>query len=83
MDVSIAQLLIIFFILTFVAFDTWLNIKILKKAGYSKWWAATIIVPYLNIIMIWVFAFSKWPSSQGNLHNNALVRDAGKNRNLP
>lgn len=69
MDVSFAQLLMLFVILSFVVFDTWLNIKILKKAGYSKWWAATILVPYVNIIMIWLFAFSKWPALQNDTHN--------------
>ncbi len=64
MGVSIVQILILLVVLGFVAFDTWLNIKILKKAGYSGWWSVTILVPYLNIIMIWLFAFSKWPSMQ-------------------
>ena len=75
MDVSIAQLLIIIVILAFIVFDAWLNIKILKKAGYSKWWAATIILPYFNIIMIWLFAFSKWPALQNATHNKSFKRD--------
>ena len=42
--------------------------KILRKAGYSGWWCLLGLVPLLNIIMIWVFAFATWPNlreSQG------------------
>lgn len=42
-------------------FGLWLTIRILNKAGYSEWWAAILFVPLVNIIMIWVFAFAKWP----------------------
>ena len=41
---------------------------IMKKAGYSGWWCLLGLVPLLNIIMIWVFAFATWPNlreSQG------------------
>jgi hypothetical protein len=33
-------------------------VKIVQKAGYSGWW----VVPLVNIIMLWVFAFADWPS---------------------
>jgi uncharacterized membrane protein YhaH (DUF805 family) len=36
--------------------------KILAKAGYSGWWCLLALVPILNIIMLWVFAFSSWPN---------------------
>ena len=35
---------------------------ILRKAGYSAWWVLMIFVPLGNLIMLWVFAFSNWPS---------------------
>ena len=34
---------------------------IAKKAGYSGWWALMMIIPLVNVIMIRVFAFAKWP----------------------
>jgi hypothetical protein len=34
---------------------------ILRKAGYSSWWILISLVPILNIIMYWVFAFARWP----------------------
>jgi len=39
---------------------------IARKAGYSGWWAITILIPLLNIIIIWVFAFAKWPALKVN-----------------
>jgi hypothetical protein len=35
--------------------------KIVSKAGYSGAWSLLIIVPLVNLIMLWVFAFSDWP----------------------
>jgi predicted PurR-regulated permease PerM len=37
-------------------------IKILQKAGYSRWWCIVLLVPILNMIMIWVFALASWPN---------------------
>jgi uncharacterized membrane protein YhaH (DUF805 family) len=37
-------------------------IKILQKAGYSGWWCLILLVPLVNIIMIYVFAFGDWPA---------------------
>ena len=36
-------------------------VKILRKAGYSGWWLLTAFVPFLNVIMLWIFAFARWP----------------------
>ena len=37
-------------------------IKILHKAGYSAWWILVSFIPFVNIVMLWVFAFAEWPS---------------------
>jgi uncharacterized membrane protein YhaH (DUF805 family) len=37
-------------------------VKILRKAGYSGWWCLILLVPLVNIIMIYVFAFADWPA---------------------
>ena len=34
---------------------------ILRKAGYSSWWVIVAFIPMINMIMLWVFAFSRWP----------------------
>ena len=36
-------------------------VKIIKKAGYSGWWVLVMLVPIVNFVMLWVFAFVRWP----------------------
>ena len=38
--------------------------RIISNAGYSGWWVLVALVPLLNVIMFFVFAFSSWPSLQ-------------------
>jgi hypothetical protein len=40
--------------------------RILNRAGYSRWWLATLFVPVLNFIMVWIFAFADWPATKRN-----------------
>jgi hypothetical protein len=35
--------------------------KIVEKAGYQGAWALLVLVPLVNIIALWVFAFTQWP----------------------
>jgi uncharacterized membrane protein YhaH (DUF805 family) len=48
--------------LTIVLFLLWMTVRILRKAGYSGWWSLLTLIPIVNIVMIWVFAFSDWPA---------------------
>lgn len=34
---------------------------ILSKAGRSPYFAVLAIIPYVFIVAIWVFAFTRWP----------------------
>lgn len=34
---------------------------ILRKAGFSGWWCLLAIVPGLNLLALYVFAFCRWP----------------------
>lgn len=49
-------------IIVFVAFVLWLGAKILDKAGLHKAWIFRLLMPIVNIIMVWVFAFSHRPN---------------------
>jgi uncharacterized membrane protein YhaH (DUF805 family) len=52
-----------FFLLPlYVIFTLWLGYRILQKAGFDGWWALVLLVPIVNIAMIWVFAFIHWPN---------------------
>ena len=46
----------------FVLFCLWLAYRILQKAGFDGRWTWVLLLPVVNIIMIWVFAFSHWPN---------------------
>jgi hypothetical protein len=34
---------------------------ILRKMGYSGWWVATLLIPYVILVVPWIFALSTWP----------------------
>jgi hypothetical protein len=36
--------------------------RIFQRTGHSGWWAILMVVPGINIIMLWVFAFVRWPA---------------------
>lgn len=36
-------------------------VRIIQKAGYSGWWVLVGLVPVLNVVMFFVFAFARWP----------------------
>lgn len=40
---------------------------IFSKAGYSKWLSLLMVVPLVNVILLYFLAFSQWPS-HGNTH---------------
>jgi uncharacterized membrane protein YhaH (DUF805 family) len=43
------------------------TVMILKKAGYSGWWSILSVIPILNLIFLWIFAFSNWPVRRGSV----------------
>jgi uncharacterized membrane protein YhaH (DUF805 family) len=48
-----------------VALPLWLLARILHKAGYSAWWGLLGLLPTVNIVMLWVFAYAQWPALAG------------------
>lgn len=58
---SIRHWLIVVFILASYIVPVW---RILTKAGYSGAWSFLSFIPLLNVIMLWVFAFSRWPNEK-------------------
>jgi len=35
--------------------------KVLRRLAFSPWLALLAIVPLVNVIMLWVFAYGRWP----------------------
>jgi uncharacterized membrane protein YhaH (DUF805 family) len=59
MERAIAELLPLMLI---SVLTLWMTVRILHKAGYSGWWSLLMLIPLLNIAVIWVFAFADWPA---------------------
>lgn len=53
---AIIAVYVVFLVLYVVAF-----VRILHQAGYSGWWVLIGLVPVVNIVMFFVFAFRQWP----------------------
>lgn len=56
--------MVLFWILlpVFFLFCLWMGYRIIEKAGFDGRWVMVLLLPVVNIIMIWVFAFSHWPA---------------------
>lgn len=42
---------------------------IAKRAGYPPYWSFLIVVPVVNILVMWLFAFARWPNEAAGLGN--------------
>jgi len=38
------------------------SVRIVRRVGYSGWWALLMIVPGVNVIALWALAFIRWPA---------------------
>lgn len=61
MTIGLWQIILIVAILSIIIVPIWLSARIAGRAGFSGWWALLTIVPFVNVVIVWVFAFTKWP----------------------
>jgi hypothetical protein len=61
MGFGLFQLLFILAYILLFMVPVW---KIVSKAGFSGAWALLALIPLVNIIMLWVFAFVRWPNAE-------------------
>ena len=47
-----------------IVIPAWIISKILIKAGFSGWYSLLGVIPLVNILALWVFAFIKWPAEE-------------------
>ena len=62
-------LVVSLYVLVLVAY-----VRIIQKAGYSGWWVLIGLVPIVNVVMFFVFAFSTWPVQRENEALRARMR---------
>lgn len=36
--------------------------RVLRRAGLSPWWVVLVLVPLVNLVALWVFAYMRWPA---------------------
>lgn len=49
--------------------------RIISKAGYSGAWALVSLIPFVNIIALWIFAFARWPNEGGGHDEGRTARN--------
>lgn len=37
-------------------------VRILRRTGNSGWWVLVLLIPGVNLVAIWIFAFAGWPA---------------------
>jgi hypothetical protein len=42
----------------------WLCARVLRKAGFSIWWAVFVLFPPALVVLIWFMAFVEWPARE-------------------
>jgi hypothetical protein len=60
---SIWHWTIFLFSLTVFVAPLW---RIVSRAGFNGAMSLLVFVPGVNIVLLWLFAFSKWPSESRN-----------------
>jgi hypothetical protein len=58
---SIWHWIVVLFWLAILIVPTW---RIVKRAGFPGALSLLGLVPVVNIILLWVFAFVKWPNQR-------------------
>ena len=48
--------------------------KILGRVGLNKWWTIAFLVPFLNIVALWIFAHARWPAIDRNKLVDRTIR---------
>ena len=56
--ISIWHWMVVLFWIAVIVVPFW---RIVKRAGYGGAWSLFALVPLVNIILLWVFAFTRWP----------------------
>lgn len=65
-------MMLLFYILLpiYAGFCLWLGFRIIQKAGFDGWWILILLIPYVNILALWVFAFKYWPTLKEEVNQN-------------
>lgn len=51
----------------YTIFILWLGYRILLKAGFDGKLTLLLLLPVVNVLAVWAFAFSEWPNLAKNI----------------
>ncbi|HJQ03479.1 MAG TPA: DUF805 domain-containing protein [Jatrophihabitans sp.] len=71
LETGLGILIVIYAVILIVA--VWAYVRIIRRAGYSGWWILIGLVPVVNVVMFFVFAFKEWPIQRELAHLRAQV----------
>lgn len=40
--------------------------QVLRRTGFSGWLAVLALIPLVNLVLFWVFAFAPWPRDRAD-----------------
>jgi hypothetical protein len=62
MGVGIRELVVLIFTVGIIFVILWPYGRVLSRLVYSPWLAVLMLIPLINIISLWVFAYADWPA---------------------
>jgi len=60
-DVSVSPYLYIALALFWIAIILLPFAKLLKRTGHKPAWSVFFVIPLVNVVALWIFAFRSWP----------------------
>jgi len=60
-----------------VGVSAWCATRVTKKAGFPAAWGLVALVPLVNLMALWVFAFTDWPALPIRPSNPPRSADTG------
>jgi hypothetical protein len=54
-------LVVLLVLLLGMSLSLWVAVRVARKAGFSGWWSLTLIIPLVNLLVIYWFAYVSWP----------------------
>ena len=45
-------------------FPNLMFIPAIRKSGFSPWWVLPSIIPVVGLVLLWVWAYSRWPAEE-------------------
>jgi uncharacterized membrane protein YhaH (DUF805 family) len=61
-DLPISGVLILAPFVALVVVSIIAEVRIVRRAGFSGWWVLITLVPVVNLLAFWYFAFGEWPA---------------------